>query len=107
MFASSLGDELARGDTVAARARLMSLLPTHQPSLAPSSFFRRSAVPPLLNVLGRLRADDDLVPWARGIRDPVVRAAALLTVGEAVLARARADKVVVISNGPDMCRGVF
>ena len=98
---------VAANDTASGRARLLALLETYQPDLAAPSFFRDQPGDPPLSILIRLRADAEALTWARSLRDPLPRAAALLAIGGAVLARANVAQMRVFSNGPDMCRDQF
>ena len=97
---------LARKDTVAARARLLPLLATHDVNRAPD-LYEHDGSDGLPALLVRLGATDDVLRWARSLPDPSARAAALLAIGHAIIRRTGATGPFGLGNGPDMCREVF
>lgn len=88
------------GDTVQARAKLLSLLDR----FGDLPWEKQQAPLIQLELLG---ARADALQWARSRSDPALRAAALRAAAEGIRFPLLFATGVTISNGPDSCRGEF
>ena len=99
-------NSLAAGDTAAARARLVPLLATHTGE-RPLSVYRPFHSDHLLIQIVRVGGVEKAVRWARAQPDPLARAAALMSVSDALMFWLNASELNWASYPYDMCRDEF
>jgi hypothetical protein len=98
--------DLARKDTVAARARLIPLLATYTVDRVPE-LYEHDRVDQVPVSLIRVGGEDEAMRWARSLTEPADRAGALLMIAHAFLVRSQTSTLMWVSNGPDSCREEF